>query len=722
MHLHRNIRTLVLAVLPSVLVGLCPQPSQADWIQTNGPKGGSIRALLAVPNGSGGSTVYAGQPYVWRTDQNGASWTELKSGITDPNAFALLAVPDGSGGNDLLVGTGNGIFRSTTNGASWSAASNGIPTNLAIYALASGANGSGGTNLYAGAYLGNVYRSTDNGSSWAAVSSGLPVGQAQIGALTTTAAGTVLAGTGDGIYRSTNFGATWTRVLSSFYGFDFATNGTTLYAGTSNGVYRSTNDGATWTPINNGITFTWVYAVAAIPNGSGVTLFAGAGGVLRSTDNGATWTFANNGITAINIQALTTAGTDLYAGTSDGVFRSTDGGNSWSNVSLIYSAIQAIAVAPGGALLTGTENDIFRSSDAGASWSHTQLHIKALDFAVNPNGTSGASVFAGSALSGVFKSTDDGVTWTDSNNDLEDIEVNSVIAAPNGQGGTNVLLGDYSGIFLSTDDGASWRSVERSAMPVDWAVVPSGSGGTKIFGAGFGGVVVSSDYGATWSTSGFGQLSRAIAATDDGTNLFVGGDTFGIYRSTNGGATWSAVNNGLPDLAILTLLSPDGSSLLAGGSGGVFLSTDQGDHWTWVGNGLSTGVSSLALSADGTTVYAGTTEYGVWKRPLTEVMRATAVSEDAAPRAVSVRSYPNPFHPHATIQYTLPRTGRVRLSIFDVSGRLVRTMVDGIRGAGDQRVTWDGTDDRGSRVGSGVYLYRLQAGELSLTRKVELLK
>src|SRR6185436_8779046 len=134
-------------------------------------------------------------------------------------------------------------------------------------------------------------------------------------------------------YRSTNFGASWTQVFN-LYGFAFAKNGSTLYAGTSNGVYRSTNDGASWTPINTGLNFTWIYSMAASPNASGVTLFAGAGRVLRSTDNGATWTIADNGITAIGVYDLLTVprsggGTDLYAGTAEGVFRSSDNGDHW---------------------------------------------------------------------------------------------------------------------------------------------------------------------------------------------------------------------------------------------------------------------------------------------------------------------------------------------------------------------------------------------------------
>ncbi len=141
---------LATAMLSCVFVAVHADTARADWTQTNGPKGGSVRSFVTVPNGAGVTRLFAGQQGVWVTDDNGASWVHHDDGLTDPNAFSLLAVPNGSGGNDLLMGTNGGIFRSTDNGVSWNASNSGL-TNLSIYSLASGPNGSGGTNLYAGA-------------------------------------------------------------------------------------------------------------------------------------------------------------------------------------------------------------------------------------------------------------------------------------------------------------------------------------------------------------------------------------------------------------------------------------------------------------------------------------------------------------------------------------------------------------------------------------------
>ncbi|MCP4251681.1 MAG: T9SS type A sorting domain-containing protein, partial [bacterium] len=83
---------------------------------------------------------------------------------------------------------------------------------------------------------------------------------------------------------------------------------------------------------------------------------------------------------------------------------------------------------------------------------------------------------------------------------------------------------------------------------------------------------------------------------------------------------------------------------------------------------------------------------------------------------------PNPFNPSTTISYTLPSRARVHLGVYDVRGRLVATLADDVVAPGPHAVDWDGRNDRGIAVPSGVYFYRLQAGTEGLTRKMVLLK
>jgi flagellar hook assembly protein FlgD len=87
-----------------------------------------------------------------------------------------------------------------------------------------------------------------------------------------------------------------------------------------------------------------------------------------------------------------------------------------------------------------------------------------------------------------------------------------------------------------------------------------------------------------------------------------------------------------------------------------------------------------------------------------------------------LRNVPNPFHT-TTIEFALTRhVDRVRLRIFDVDGRLVRTLVDGPAPAGATTKFWDGTDSRGRLLAPGFYFYRLEAPGVNETRRMLLLR
>jgi agmatine deiminase len=102
----------------------------------------------------------------------------------------------------------------------------------------------------------------------------------------------------------------------------------------------------------------------------------------------------------------------------------------------------------------------------------------------------------------------------------------------------------------------------------------------------------------------------------------------------------------------------------------------------------------------------------------------TRVSGADTPPALPslAQNYPNPFNPSTTIRFQLPERSRVTLSIYDVSGREVRRLIEGEQGAGIHTVAWQGLDREGREVGSGVYFYSLKAGGMEITRKMILIK
>jgi hypothetical protein len=113
---------------------------------------------------------------------------------------------------------------------------------------------------------------------------------------------------------------------------------------------------------------------------------------------------------------------------------------------------------------------------------------------------------------------------------------------------------------------------------------------------------------------------------------------------------------------------------------------------------------------------------GISRGPLTDGV-SFALDEGAAPSSVVLSPpSPNPFTGTTEIAFDVGTVRRARLAVYDAAGRLVRTLLDGEAGPGPGRVSWDGTDDLGRRVGNGLYLARLEAGDAASHTKMVLLR
>ncbi|MGH7595940.1 MAG: FlgD immunoglobulin-like domain containing protein, partial [bacterium] len=215
----------------------------------------------------------------------------------------------------------------------------------------------------------------------------------------------------------------------------------------------------------------------------------------------------------------------------------------------------------------------------------------------------------------------------------------------------------------------------------------------------------------------------------NGTNIFAG--TFrGVFLSTNNGASW--VNIGLPNTDVRSL-AVNGSNLFAGtADGGVFVSTNNSTNWTPVSTGLTSAIVR-SLVVNDSYLFAGTDGASVWRRPLSEMV--TRVEDDVSQVPVDFaleQNYPNPFQSGTplgtreisatTIRYQLPKTTQVVLKIYNIFGQEVRTLANERQPAGMHSVVWDGRDQSGKEVSSGIYIYRLQTGESIQSRKMSFVR
>ncbi len=389
------------------------------------------------------------------------------------------------------------------------------------------------------------------------------------------------------------------------------------------------------------------------PDGGSVTsfaangdyLFAGtAAGVFRSLDSGATWTAVNQGLTSRSVWTLAMCNGFLFAGTYDGgVFRSGDNGGSWSAVNdeLTDTHVLALSVH-GGLLVAGTLGGVFHTTTFGTTWSAsgpgmTDVHTRALAFR-------GDMLFAGTLGGGIFLSADSGASWTPGNATLSGTSVLSLAFL-----GSRIFVGTYSGLFLSPDNGHSWSIIDPRGTP--------SSGLTDA------GMVV--------------QAPKTIyALAVRGEDVFLGMHGDGVFRTTDGGETWTPFSGGLTNLYINSIFVHE-ANLFVGFYGG-----------------------------------------GTARIPIPPAVTAVA---DAFPgfqgTALLEQNSPNPFNGQTRIGFKVPGSGFVTLTVFDLLGRDVATLIERHMAGGEYTTTFDS-----GMLASGIYICRLTAGSSVSTKKMLLVR
>ncbi|MDA1008835.1 MAG: hypothetical protein O2800_07550 [Planctomycetota bacterium] len=219
-------------------------------------------------------------------------------------------------------------------------------------------------------------------------------------------------------------------------------------------------------------------------------------------------------------------------------------------------------------------------------------------------GSRGSYAFAGGAT-GAYRSADlvAGFVASNSGNDA---------AGPTRGFATDagfIYTCTSQGVFRSANDGATWisKSVGMTTVLCHGIVHVQ----SKLFVTGPAGVFRSDNQGDQWTAAGLaGTDVRCITAIDS--TLFVGTNSLGIYKSTNWGVTWTAINNGLTSTTFRAI-EAKGETLFAGGQvgTGVFRSTDLGASWTLLGGGLTSG-SYRGFASNGSLIVAGSFGAGVF--------------------------------------------------------------------------------------------------------------
>jgi hypothetical protein len=635
-----------------------------------------------------------------------------------------------------------GVYYSSDAGSSWNKMGDAIFDAISMLKA--------GSTFYGADRTSNrVYRTTNNGVNWDY--SILGTGANTMWQLTSSGAG-IFAATREGIFKSTNAGVNWTNVNAGVsQGFrSIVASGANLVAAhttLSAGIDMSTNGGINWTN-NNTISSTNMHA-------SGNNIYASFNqspyGVLVSTNNGSTWSNYTSGLPANNFpHDFTVMGSTIYAlFNPKQVYKSTNNGQTWSLVGDITTgAITPQRITSDGTNLytcfssTALTGGIYKSSNNGLNWSQVGLNL----FDATALGTNGSSVYYTS--NGTFaRSDDDGATWTQTaNNNIGNgtqiVLDNNVIyvvgqglfgrSTDNGNTFTNVLnssTADFLKVsaanMIVITGNEMWRSTNGGT---GWAPIPGTSGrqmrslgyinGNIIAGSAtiFDSSLYSTNGGVNWipmADTGFAGVSDIVTVGND----MYAASSFGIQKSTNNGITWEYIAN-LPATNVDKLVYHNGF-FIAATNAGIYISTN-GVSWTAYNTGFPASSSINDFTIKGSYMYAAIFNGSIWKRDISTMSGIQPVSSHIPAKITLFQNYPNPFNPMTKIKFDIPSSAAsslVSLKIYNILGEEIEELVNEELKAGTYEVTWNGANHS-----SGIYFYKLRAGNFSETRKLVLTK
>jgi photosystem II stability/assembly factor-like uncharacterized protein len=304
--------------------------------------------------------------------------------------------------------------------------------------------------------------------------------------------------------------------------------------------------------------------------------------LFKSSDGGNNWSNENFGFDYGQINALAidpTASAKVYAGTPLNNFRSVDGGRTWTSsmVGLFLPVVTSIAVnpsTPSTVYLTcpntggfNASRGVYKSTDGGQSWNSANNGMNnagAVSIVIDPNTPSTLYTVTGSAL---FKSVDSAGTWNKIGPQtfslgllvIDPVTPTTLYAARDGSGFN-------SGVFKSTDSGVNWQAINNgltSGFIYHLALDPT-TPTTLYAAAGSGGLFKSTNGGGSWTIISTTLQGPIAVDPSNPANIYaVGTNNSGLFKSADGGATWKAINNGLRSSSIMTIVvSPTNSSIV----------------------------------------------------------------------------------------------------------------------------------------------------------------
>ncbi|MBS1518128.1 MAG: T9SS type A sorting domain-containing protein [Bacteroidetes bacterium] len=636
---------------------------------------------------------------IYRSDNGGANWTKV------------LFVNDSTGGIDISMDPVN-------------------PDNL-LAAMWQRTRYPNGGQLYGPSS--GVYKSVDGGNNWTLLdpANGLPNS------------------------GSTNVGRIGLSTSASNPNISYAlyTNGSTY-----SGFFKTTNAGLNWTNANPGgtlqngfSTFSWYFGNVRIHPSDPNTVYVLDFSINKTTNSGNSWTEMQSNNIHVDQHALAFKPGDpetIICGNDGGLYRSSNGGNSFTKVqSLPVTQFYEIGVDKANplALYGGTQDNGTNRTTTG-SGSDWESIYGGDGFYVIVDHTNPNIIYAESQNGGLGKSTNGGNSFSGATSGIPSSEKKNwstpVVMDPNN---SSILYYGTNKVYRTTNSASSWTAISPDLTngnqarlgTVTTIDVAKTNSDIIIAGTDDANVWITTNSGTNWTkvsqTLPYRWVTRVAFDPQNDNTAYV---TFNglkwidpqphVFRTQDRGLTWTDISGNLPDAPVNAFaVDPIRSNVLFVGSDvGAYVSFNTGQSWQFLGTGLPM-VSVYDFKVHPTAYYlvAGTHGRSMYKIDLTQVVGINSLSENIPNSFKLEQNFPNPFNPLTTIKYSISEYGQTDLRIYDINGKLIRTLFSGGQSRGSYSLIWNGIDNNDSQVPSGVYFYSLNfKDKISETRKMLLIK
>jgi photosystem II stability/assembly factor-like uncharacterized protein len=767
------------------------------WVPA-GPNniGGRVADVIGHPTNTNLYYIAAASGGIWKTLNGGSSWTPIFDAYPSMSMGALAM--DVQHPDTIYAGTGEacasgysyfgtGVYKTTDGGTTW--ANVGLTDSRYIARIVIDPNDNQSIWVAAaGEFFGTnnergIYHSTDGGGTWTNTlfvndSTGATdvvihptnsqILYAAMWQRIRTPQDRRAGGRGSGVFRTTDWGQTWTRLQNGLpaqadtigrIGLTISqSNPNVLYAiyadhpGNFLGIFKTTNGGDSWTETNDSqladlySSYGWYFGQIRVRPDNENVVFAMGVGMVRSTNGGQTWLMIANDV-HVDHHAMwfrPDQPQTILEGNDGGFYRSTNNGSNWTfltglPINQFYAA--CVDFQHPERRYGGTQDQGSMRTQTGGLSDWEQIYGgDGFYTLVDPENSN--TIYAEYQYGGLGRSTDNGGTWYYVLDGIDPTErVNwsmPVVFAPNDP---NTLYCGTDRVYRTTNQGDMWTAISEDltsgggsgnvlygtvstigVSPVHPNIIYAGTDDSHVW--------VTRNGGTTWTDISAGLPQRYVTrvAPDpiDSSAVFVTISGFQnaeedahLFYSDNFGSSWQERSGDLPTGPLNDVVRDPAipGRLYTASDFGTYYSNDLGMTWIPLGLGLPRlPVMQLVLHNPTRQLVAATYGRSMFALNLDEI-EAVPQNSDVPASYLLVSVYPNPFNAVANIDFRIPKAGNMEIAVYDLTGRKAATLLSGYQPAGRARVQW-----AAQNFATGTYLIRLTAAGQTRVSKALLIR